>query len=83
MIQNLPAYMMEAQEQVLVAWCTVCYSRTIKPRRAMLDRHHGVISDGCGDCSAPTQIEDDGLGPVFIVHGNGTVIRGWGDLTPP
>ena len=84
---HIPAYLVEATGPVVVAWCTSCGLRTVKPLKAMMDRYGEVITDGCGDCSVvsasqPARIEDDGLGPVFIVHGNGAVIRGWGDLTP-
>ena len=83
---HIPVCLVEAIGTVLVAWCTVCYSRTVKPRRAMLDRHGSVITDGCGDCPSvsapqPARIEDDGLGPIFIATDHG-VLRGWGDLTP-
>ena len=84
---QIPAYLVAQPGPVVVALCTVCGLWTVKPHRAMVDRHGSVITDGCGDCpsvsaSQPARIDDDGLGPVFIVHGNGTVIRGWGDLTP-
>ena len=87
MIQNIPAYLVEAVgPPPVVALCTVCGRRTIRPTRAMMDRHGSVITDGCGDCPSvsatqPARIEDDGLGPIFIATDHG-VIRGWGDLTP-
>ena len=50
MIQNIPAYLVEAVGPVVVAWCTVCGRRTIRPKQAMMDRYGSVITDGCGDC---------------------------------
>ena len=51
MIQNIPAYLVEAVgPSPVVAWCTVCGRRTIRPKQAMMDRYGSVITDGCGDC---------------------------------
>ena len=37
LIDQMPAYLVEATGTVVVAWCTVCGRRTVRPRRAMLD----------------------------------------------
>ena len=49
--EHIPAYLVEAVGlPPVVAWCTACERRTIRPKQAMMDRHGSIISDGCGDC---------------------------------
>ena len=84
---HIPAYLVEATGPVVVAWCTSCGLRTVKPLKAMMDRYGEVITDGCGDCSVvsasqPARIEDDGLGPVFIVHGTTALSYEDGETLP-
>ena len=47
---HIPAYLVEAGP-VVVALCTACGRRTLRPNRAMMDRHGSVITDGFGDCA--------------------------------
>ena len=84
MNKNVPAYLTTRPGPVAVARCTECGVLTLQPTRPFLDRG-GVFSDGCGDCPPanpppttppPGVVDDDGLGPIFIVTGNG-VIRAW------
>ena len=64
---DVPAYLVAAAGPVVVALCTACKRRTLRPNRAMMDRYGSVITDGCGDCPSP--IDHDDVDPVFISRG--------------
>ena len=52
MLKLAPAYLVAVAVPVLVAMCTVCERRTLRPVKAMMDRHGDLITDGCGSCRA-------------------------------
>ena len=61
---HIPAYLVEAVgPPPVVAWCTVCERRTIRPKQAMMDRHGSVITDGCGDCVPSPLMPPPGIPP--------------------
>ena len=55
---QIPAYLVAKAGPVVVAMCTACERRTLRPSKAMMDRHGSIITDGCGDCE---QDEQDGF----------------------
>ena len=48
MLKKVPAYLVAAAGPVGVTMCTVCGRRTLRPIKAMMDRHGDLITDGCG-----------------------------------
>ena len=83
-MNELPTHLVGVR--ALVAQCTKCGVATLLPTRPFFDKggvlsEAGVFSDGCGDCPPPgpppasVGVDADGLGPIFIVQGNGCVIR--------
>ena len=52
MVKTVPTYLVSGPSAV-VAICTVCGQRTLRPIKAMMDRTGSIITDGCGSCSRP------------------------------